>query len=196
MAIEDPNELERVDQEIRINELEEAIKEATGEEMTSYASPDCPPHIRESFLANVLAYETAGWITTAEQLARAGVELTPADQMDDATLTKKLWEVINKLGELRVFLSSTDHLSDRELYKHLCEISLQEETADLPPDPDRSYHIDILGACSEQDMFLHHKYYADEEDRQHWQKEWPGDPMPPHEDPPYDRDRRLPKGHH
>jgi hypothetical protein len=43
-------------------------------------------------------------------------------------------------------------------------------------------------------MFLYHKFYASEESRQRWLRDFPDEPMPPHEDPPYDRDGNLPQG--
>jgi hypothetical protein len=37
------------------------------------------------------------------------------------------------------------------------------------------------------------KYYADEGTRRGWLADFPDDEMPPHEEPPYDRDRFLPR---
>ena len=42
-------------------------------------------------------------------------------------------------------------------------------------------------------MLLYLKYYADDDFRRQWHNDWPSDPIPAHEDPPYDRDRLLPK---
>jgi hypothetical protein len=92
-----------------------------------------------------------------------------------------------------VFVEQTDHLSDRELYTHLWTDSLREETKAMPLAPNSAYHIQLLGSYSEEDMQLYLKYYADEAWRRQWHKDWPNDPIPPHEDPPYDRDRLLPK---
>jgi hypothetical protein len=122
-----------IDQEIRINELREAAKEAAGGEMTTWESPDMPPDLAESFWGNVLAYESAGETCHFIQLEEMGVELPDPDSLDDAALTVKLWEVIRGLAKLNVFLSQTDHLSDRELYEHLWYDSLREITMDLPP---------------------------------------------------------------
>jgi hypothetical protein len=38
------------------------------------------------------------------------------------------------------------------------------------------------------------KYYADEKTREWWRQDYPDDPIPDHEDPPHDRDSRLPSG--
>jgi hypothetical protein len=113
--------------------------------------------------------------------------------LDERRLTAKLWEVLEALARLRVFLSQTDHLSDRELYTHLWADTLREAIPDLPFDEHSAWHIDILGGCSEEDIDLHMKYYADESDRRDWLKQFPDYEMPAHEDPPYDRDRHLPR---
>lgn len=55
------------------------------------------------------------------------------------------------------------------------------------------WFIDLVGSGSEEHIFLHLKHYADEEQRRIWLEDWPDDPMPDHEDPPYDRDRLLPQ---
>ena len=49
------------------------------------------------------------------------------------------------------------------------------------------------GSGSDEDNELYLKYYADEDYRQRWHKDWPNDVIPPHVDPPYNRDSKLPK---
>jgi hypothetical protein len=63
----------------------------------------------------------------------------------------------------------------------------------LETDGKTIWHLDILGGCSDEDLRLHLKYYADEEQRRSWLKDCPDYDMPAHEDPPYDRDRLLPE---
>ena len=149
--------------------------------------------MEESFLKYVVDYEEAPWTTNFRQLEMAGVLLPSPDSLNDQELTAKLWEVIHKLALLRVFIEQTDHLSDRELYTHLWTDSLREETKALPLTAKAAYHIQILGGCSEEDNQLYLKHYADKLFRQDWHQDFPDDPLPAHEDPPYDRDRLLPK---
>jgi hypothetical protein len=193
MPLDDPNDLERIDREIRINELKHQAEELAGGKMTAWESEDCPPEIAESFWQQVVQYEKLPLSCNFDQLIEAGVELPEPDLMTVEELTAKLWEVIERLAEMRVFLSQTNHLSDRELYTHLWSDSLREFSHQMPMDEHSFYGIDILGGCSEEDMYLYHKYYADEKDRRDWLERWPNDEMPPHEDPPYDRDCRLPQ---
>jgi hypothetical protein len=42
-------------------------------------------------------------------------------------------------------------------------------------------------------MQLYMKYFADDEYRAEWMKDFPELDFPPHEDPPFDRDKDLPR---
>ena len=108
-------------------------------------------------------------------------------------MSRKLRELIDCLAQLRVFLSQTDHLDDRQLYALLCDDVLHEQVKAIPVDPYSAHHLDLLGTGSEEDTYLFLKYYADENWRQQWALDFPMDPMPDHEDPPFERDRQLPQ---
>jgi hypothetical protein len=183
---------ERIPEE-RIEDLKRRAEELCGGEMKAASLDDCPEEVEEAFWKHVVDYEEAPWTTHFQQLENAGVSLPSPDSLKDEELTAKLWDIIQKLALLRVFVEQTDHLSDRQLYTHLWTESLREETKALPLDVNSAYHIQLLGSCSEEDMALYLKYYADDDFRRQWQQDWPNDPIPMHEDPLYDRDRLLPK---
>lgn len=168
-------------------------EEAGGELV--WMSEDCPPEVAAQFRLSVAAYEHAPWTTHFQELLDAGVELPAPESMDDRQLAAKLWEVIDALARMRVFLSQTDHLSDRELYALLWGDTLREPVKDMPRDESSAWHIDFLSGGGEEDTRLYLKYYADEETRRRWLADFPEDEMPPHEEPPYDRDRQLPRAH-
>jgi hypothetical protein len=187
----DPLDLDAVDREIRINELEERARElgvASGR-----ASPDCAPEVREEFLRNVIDYESAPLDTRFHQLTSEGIALPPPESLDDAALHAKLWEVIRALAARDAYLYHTDHLSDRELYQHLWSESLREQGPIFPPGSGWVNHIDLIGGGSDEDIEIGLRYYDSEESRRHWARDFPKDVIPPHEDPPHDRDRHLPK---
>ncbi len=103
-------------------------------EMFESESARCPPEVLAQFWQSVAAYEQAPLTTHFRQLEEAGVELPAPETLDDRRLAAKLWEVIEVLARLRVFLSQTDHLSDCELYTLLwCEL-LREPVKDMPLD--------------------------------------------------------------
>lgn len=157
-----------------------------------WVSDDQPPERQNQVLRDMLAIENGATTTLLAELQRIGIAVpSPASLSDDA-LTEKLWEIINGLASLGVFLERTNHLSDRALYELLHGDLLPDEMDELGTGDGAVWHLDILGGCSEEDLQLHLKYYADEEQRRSWQAEWPDDDMPAHEDPPYDRDRLLP----
>jgi hypothetical protein len=180
------------DQDKRIEALKRRVEELGGH-LEADDLDDYPVEVEEAFLKHVVDYEEAPWTTNFKQLENAGVSLPAPDSLNDEELTAKLWEVIQKLALLHVFIEQTDHLSDRELYTHLWTDSLREETKAMQMAANGAWHIQILGSCSDEDNQLYLKYYADENWRRQWHKDFPSDRIPPHEDPPYDRDRLLPK---
>lgn len=181
------------DREKTIEAFKRRAQELSGGKMEVETLDECPEETEEAFWKHVVDYEEAPWTTNFQQLESAGVSLPAPDSLKDEELTAKLWEVIQKLALLHVFIEQTDHLSDRELYTHLWTDSLREETKAMALAANGAWHIQVLGGCSEEDNQLYLKYYADDDWRRQWHKDSPSDPIPPHEDPPYDRDRLLPK---
>lgn len=188
MSIEDPNELERVDEEIRRNELLERAAE-----LGAHIDEDCPTEIGEQFLDNFVQFEEAPWTRHLDLLRKNGVHIPAPESLSDEEMTGSLWDVINGLAATRSYLSHTDHLSDRQLYIALYHNLLQEETKDLADVGGYVCHIDLIGSGGEEDNHLWLKYYATDEERAEWKRDWPADVLPPHVDPPYDRDSILPK---
>ena len=181
------------DREKRIEDLKRHAEELCGGQMQVSSLDDCSAEVEEAFWKHLVDYEEAPWTTHFQQLENAGVSLPPPDSLKDEELTAQLWAVIQKLALLHVFIEQTNHLSDRELYTQLWTDSLREETKALPLVANSACHIQMLGSGSEEDNLLYLKYYADDDERRHWREEFPKDPIPAHQDPPYDRDRALPK---
>ena len=150
---------------------------------------------REHFWGHVVEFETAPSTTNFRQLTDAGVEVPEPEAMDDKALAVKLWEVIGALARIRVFISQTNHLSDRQLYAHLYAHVFREEVEVVADEPGGAWHVDVLGGWSEEDTQLFLKYYASVDWRQDWAARFPDIVMPSHEDPPYDRDRHLPEAY-
>lgn len=182
--------------EDNIEALKRRAEELSGGQMQVGSMDDCPVEVEEAFWKHVVDYEQAPWTTHFKQLEDAGVSLPDPDSLNDKELTEKLWEIIQKLALLHVFLDQTDHLSDRELYTYLWTDCLRQETKALPLVANSAWHIQLLSSGSEEDNYLYLKYYADDEWRRQWHKEWPDDAIPEHEDPAYDRDRLLPKANY
>lgn len=133
--------------------------------------------------------------THSRMLISDGIALPPPESFTEESVHEKLWEIIRGLAKRRVFLYSTDHLSDLEFYRLLWEDTMNVPTNALDESMgDCAQHIDFVSDGSEESTWLHHRYYADETSRAFWREQFPDDPpLPDRIDPPYDRDRHLPK---
>jgi hypothetical protein len=186
MATKDANDLDRSQRPSRKHQR-------FGGRRTTAEADALPNDLAEQFRRHVAEYEQAPWTTHFRQLEEAGVQLPAPEALNDRQLKTRLWAMIHGLARLRVFLANTNHLSDRQLYTHLWQDGLRERVAAMPVDEGSAWQLDMLGSGSLQDILLHLKYYADNEWRNQWAEQFPGDAIPPHEDPPFDRDRRLPR---
>lgn len=177
-------------QEQRIEKLRDEVRQLGG---TFSTEVELPSDLEEEFLKHVLEYEQVQPITLQQMLRNAGFDMPVPDDLDDGELTTRLWEVIERIASLGAYLLHTNHLSDRELYAYLYGDALREEAMLFPEDPNYAYMIDLTGSGSDEDNQIYFRYYADEEYRAQWAKDWPDDEMPPREEPPYARDLHLPQ---
>lgn len=163
------------DRSMRIQELEEEVRARA---VDYQVSEDFDDEMRESFLDQVLAFEDAPRTTLRERLGDV-----PTD----------LWKLIARLAEMSIVIENTNHLDDDALLAFLREFL--DEPVSFPDLPGLVMHVDVLGCCSDEDIELYLRYYANDEDRDEWQRQFPEYRMPPQEVPPFDRDRFLPKAH-
>ena len=177
-------------QEERIAKLRAELEKLGGSASTLESMP---ADMEEEFLRHVLEYETAEQISLLRLLENAGLEVPAPETLDDDALKIKLKELIDRMASVGAYVLHTNHLSDRDLYDYLYHDALREETVLFPENPSYAYMIDLTGSGGEDDNATYLKYYADEEYRRQWAHDWPDDPIPEHEEPPFDRDRFLPQ---
>ena len=179
------------DQETRIQKLRDELTKLGGSTTTLESMP---ADMEEEFLRHVIEYETRESISIFQLLTnKTGAELPAPDTLEDQGLSIILMKTVKDLADLGVYFLHTDHLSDREFYAYLYNEGLREEARLFPENPSYAYTIDLTGNGSDEDNQVYLRYYADDEHRQQWAQDWPDDPMPAHEAPPFDRDRHLPQ---
>jgi hypothetical protein len=181
------------DQEERIAKLRQELEKLGG---SASSLESMPADMEEEFLRQVLEYENAEPISLFRLLENSGLDIPPPDQLDEDALIIKLRAIVERMATLGAYLLHTNHLTDRELYVYLYSDGLREEAVLFPENPSYAYMIDLTGSGSDADNQTYLKYYADEEHRNQWARDWPDDRLPEHEDPPFDRDRFLPQSPH
>ena len=189
---DDPLNLNQPDRKIHIEKLKEQLRKIAGGNVIFGESPDCEPAMQTAFLEHVLEFESQVSVRPLDTLISEGLDVPAPEELDDAALAAKLWELISALADRHLFLEQTDHLSDRELYTWLRDDALRKEYQGFGV-PIGDWHLDVLGGCSEEDLVLSMRFYASDEEREWWAAEFPDFPMPPREKPPYNRDQLLPQ---
>src|SRR5215210_7405073 len=173
------NDEESIDDEPQSDKVGPEDEERSAEALV-WESEESSPEARAQFWLSAAAYEQAPSTTHFQLLEESGIELPSPESMDDERLATKLWEVIEGLARLRVFLNQTDHLSDRELYETLWHDVLREAIKDLPLAAASAWHIDLAGNSSIEDTNIYLKYYDGENIRRQWEADVADDEMQDH----------------
>jgi len=126
-----------------------------------------------------------------EILMERGFEVVASSSLSDPKLNGKLWELVNALAGIGLYVTSTDHLSDRQLYEYLEREVVDKPALLFPDDPGAAEVCDVIGGFSEEDLEIYWTYYADEESRTITARDLDED-LPPSKPRPFDRDRFLP----
>ena len=155
----------------RKRQIEELEAELRTRGASFHVGDDFDEEMRESFLRHVLAFEDQPETTIRARLAAYRYD-TPPD----------LWTLIRRLAELNIVVERTDHLDDAALCEFL--LSSLDEPLHLPNDPETITHIDLVSSGSDEDNALFFRYYASDEERELWMREFPDETLPPRERPP------------
>jgi len=142
----------------------------------------------------VLDAEEQGFTTTdKERLQSAGIRVPHPQLVSDTEIHGVLWDVLDGLARMHVYLLSTDHLSDRELYEILWRKYLSQLVPCLAPENTSISLIDMAWADGPEDETTFLVYYADSLIRRHWTQDHPGSVLPKRRKRIYDRDSQLPQ---
>ncbi|MGJ8640569.1 MAG: hypothetical protein ACSHYA_14365 [Opitutaceae bacterium] len=181
-----------IERALRLGDLRKDIMDRVGENCIESGTENLSMDMQETFLQHVLDFEAAEDSTFFERLHSEAkfVPVSPDHLCSEEQCHAALWDLINKLASLRVFLNSTDHLDDASLYRLLYFEALEGATVVPPAGSEWNCRIDAAEFGTKEDpdgtnIWL--RYYADEQTRDEWDGE-----VPPKETPPFDRDRLLP----
>lgn len=133
------------------------------------------------------------WRLAMDQIQKEHGTLIPPAELTEETLTPALWELLHNLATHGFFVVHTDHLSDLEFYTQLGFQGLRRKTI-----PASGYHRsgwchDLIGGGTDEDTSLWLRYYASDEERECFRREFPNTDLPPREKPKAHRDWRLPR---
>ncbi len=93
----------------------------------------CPPETRLNFWKEVVALESAPRASLFRQLEGRSLALPRPEEVPATGMKKLVGQVTQALAGLRVFLSGTEALTDRQVYSDLWHHLLRDEYEPLPP---------------------------------------------------------------
>ncbi len=111
----------------RADELEEDLRNLVDGDAVFWSSRGCPNQLRESYLEDILAFESVGSGTSLfVGLQENGIDLPAPEKLDEQQSAAKAMEVLRALAGLRVFLIGFDDMTPREFYSTLWKQTLWE----------------------------------------------------------------------
>lgn len=110
-----------------IDGLEKRLMDMADGEAAFSTSPTLPPVDRQTYLEDVLAFESVGsGPSLFEGLEAHGVSLPRPETLNEKQCLKKLRKIVKALAKVRVFLIGFEHLSPSEFYETLWNETLWE----------------------------------------------------------------------
>ncbi len=131
--------------------------------------------------------------TWAQELEVRGYNFEYHPDYSDAEIHEKLWKLIFALAGMKVYLTNSDHLSDRHLYRRLTQRYTQQPIAQIPFADGTGCMIDVVGSETQDNPDAWLRYYASSRERMEWAKQNVGKTLPPSEEMKYPRESNLPK---
>lgn len=182
-----------VDAEVELSRLIERAERATGRPFDGSTLDLLPPTWEHRYWRTVIQGRPGATASPRALFEAGGLTLPPAETMDDDQLTLQLWRLIRRMERVNIFLTSTDHLSDRQLYTWLRDTGLTKFVMTAPGSTSGYTGLDVIGGGSDEDFEIWARYYMDEAEREHWIEEHPEDELPESKPRPFERDRFLPR---
>lgn len=170
-----------VDELVRNAELRTELEPFADESVSRVRFQHRSLRHENEFLAGMLDWE----VSPVEPIARwfmPELSLQAPERLDDNQLLRALESVIARLFEKKLILDFADHLSDRELYTLIYRNILPSREKNLRQ---RNGFIHWDCSCGDDEIWL--RYYASDDEREHYQ-ECTGELLPKKEVPPHYRD--------
>lgn len=124
-------------------------------------------------------------MTPYYELEKRGCAPVPIEGMSDSDVTRELTNLVWNLADLSIYIDSTDHLADRELYTMLLDFC-DEPNMFFPGNKNACCGWSALEATGDPDNDLYLRYYACDAMRAQWVRDFKVN-LPPKELPPYPR---------
>jgi hypothetical protein len=191
-----PNEADAaITKALRIAELQAELASLTGEPISRHLAEDADDE-SDRMIEDLEAIES-GLEMPLYDILQQRRNFTPvplARLKHPIDVGENLWLLLYALASIRVFIYDTNHLSDDELYAVLLHKALTDSTTILPEGSGWNCRISICEITDSHDphQSCYLRFYADEETRQWIAAEYPDNPMPAKEEPPFERDFYLP----
>lgn len=177
---------EEVEQLLVNAQLRDELEPFLDDSITGLNLEEVPTRVENEYLRSMLAWERAPVLPIAKWF-EPELRLAAPDALDDEQLHDALWDTVQKLYDERIVLDFTDHLTDRQLYTLIYRDILPAYEKRIE-ESQHYLHWDCADAGGDSDVWL--RYYASEEERQHW-AESTDEFLPPPEPLPFPRN--LPK---
>ena len=137
----------------RAEGMEDHLRRMADGDAVFWTSKNCPDHIRESNLEDIIAFESVASGTSLFQgLQEHGVDLPPPETLNERQSAAKVMEVLHALARLRIFLVGFDDMTARESYSTIWNQTLWEGCYIEKQNPGACTLIDVSHSMSREAM--------------------------------------------